>query len=180
MSQWKIVSQKSVFKTELFDVKEIVFRDKDGAEKIHHIAQRDSVVTIFPLTDKYEIYLISQYRSMFDKIVLEAISGYMEKGETAIAAAKRELKEEAGITAHQLEELGRVEMAGSVFKSKGHLFLAKDLELGEANLDEDEQISIVKMPLMQAVEKVMVGEINHASSMIGILMLDKLKTQKKL
>lgn len=180
MSQWKIVSQKSVFKAQLFDVKEVVFKDKAGAEKIHHIAQRDPVVTIFPITGKYDIYLISQYRDMLDKTVLEAISGYVDKDETAIKAAKRELKEEAGITAYQLEEISRIEMAGSVFKSKGHLFLAKDLELGEAKSDEDEQISLVKMPLSMAVEKVMTGEINHASSMIGILILDKLRSQKKL
>lgn len=180
MSQWKIVSQKSVFKAKLFDVKKIVFKNKSGREKIHHIAQRNTVVTIFPLTDKYEVYLISQYRYMLDKTVLEAISGYVNKKETTITAAKRELKEEAGITAYQLEEIARVEMAGSVFRSKGYLFLAKGLELGETNLDEDEEISMVKMPLTQAVEKIMLGEITHASSIIGILMLDKLMREKKL
>jgi 8-oxo-dGTP pyrophosphatase MutT (NUDIX family) len=180
MSQWKIVSQKSVFKAKLFNVKELIFKDKEGKEKIHHIAQRNAFVTIFPLTERNEVYLISEYRYMLGKTVLEAISGYVNGSETAISAAKRELKEESGITAHQLEELVRIEMAGSVFRSKGHLFLAKDLEFGETNLDEDEQISLIKIPLSQAVEKVMMGEINNASSMVGILMLDKLKTQKKI
>jgi ADP-ribose pyrophosphatase len=180
MNQWKIVSQKPIFKAKLFDVKRIIFKNKSGKEKIHHIVQRDAVVTIFPLTDQYEIYLISQYRYMLDKTVLEAVSGYVDKKETTIVAAKRELKEEAGITAYQLEEIARVEMAGSVFKSKAYLFLAQGLELEGTNLDEDEQISIVKMPLSSAVEKVMTGEITHAPSMIGILMLDKLRMQKKL
>jgi len=36
------------------------------------------------------------------------------------------------------------------------------------------------MPLKEAAEKVMTGEINHSASMIGILMLDKLRTEKKL
>lgn len=180
MNQWKLVSQKTVFKAKLFDVKEIIFKNKNGKEKIHHIAQRNTVVTIFPLTDQYEVYLISQYRYMLDKTVLEAISGFVEKKETTIAAAKRELKEETGMEAQQLEEIARIQMAGSVFKSKGYLFLAKGLEMGEANLDEDEEISIVKMSLTQAAEKVMMGEITHASSVIGILMLDKLRMQKKL
>ena len=48
------------------------------------------------------------------------------------------------------------------------------------DLDDDEEISVVKMPLSVAVEKVMTGEINHAASMIGILLLDKLRIQKKL
>jgi len=180
MSQWKIISQKSVFKAKLFEVKEIIFKNKSGQEKIHHIAQRDTVVTIFPLTDKYEIYLISQYRYMLNKIVLEAVSGYVDKKETTIAAAKRELKEEAGIEAGQFEEIARIEMAGSVFKSRGHLFLAKGLEIGENKPEEDEEISIVKMPLSMAVQKVMIGEINHSATVIGILTLDKLRTEKKL
>lgn len=180
MSQWKPISQKYAFRSDLFNVKEIVFKNKRGTKKVHHIAQRDTVVTIFPLTDKYEIYLVSQYRYMLEKTVLEAVSGYVKSKETAIKAAERELKEEAGISAQQLEEIARIEMAGSVFKSRAHLFLAKGLEMGSNDLDDDEEISVVKMPLNVAAEKVMLGEINHASSAIGILMLDKLRKEKGL
>lgn len=180
MSQWRVISQKTILKAELFDVKEIVLEDDKGKKKIHHEAERTPVIAVFPLTDSYEIFLISQYRQMLKKTVLEAVSGYMKKQETTIAAAKRELKEETGISAHQLEELARIELAGSVFRSKVNLFLAKGLEIGDNNFDEDEQISVVKMPLAMAVEKVMIGEITHAASMAGILMLDKLRTQKKL
>ena len=180
MSRWKLVSQKTVFKAKLFNVKEVVFETKTGKKKIHHIAERTPIALVFPLTDSYEIYLVSEYRYMLNKTVLQAVAGHVEGKETAIAAAKRELKEEAGISAMQLEEIARIEMSGSVFRSKSHLFLAKGLEIGDNNLDEDEEISVVKMPLDTAVEKVMLGEINHATSMIGILMLDKLRAQKKL
>ena len=117
---------------------------------------------------------------MLKKTIIEAVAGHMEKKETTIAAAKRELKEEAGIEAQQLEEIARIEMSGSVFKSKVHLFLAKGLEIGDNKPDDDEEISVIKMPLALAVEKVMSGEINHASSVIGILMLDNLRREKKL
>lgn len=180
MSRWKIVSQKTILRTKLFNVKEIEFENKKGKKKIHHQAERVPVVSVFPLTDTYEIYLISEYRHMLDKTILEAVSGHIEKKETTIMAAKRELKEEAGITSHQLEEIARIEMAGSVFRSRNYLFLAKGLEIGDNKPEDDEQISIVKMPLATAVEKVMTGEINHAASMIGILLLDKLISQKKL
>jgi len=114
------------------------------------------------------------------KTVLQAVAGHIEKKETTIAAAKRELKEETGITSHQLEEIARIEMSGSVFRSKSYLFLAKGLEIGDNKLDDDEEISLVKISLSEAVEKVMSGEINHATSMLGILLLDKLRMQKKL
>ncbi|MBI4096413.1 MAG: NUDIX hydrolase [Candidatus Levybacteria bacterium] len=180
MSQWKAISQKYAFRSSLFNVREVLFKNERGTKKIHYTAERRTTVSIFPLTDKYEIYLISQYRYMLGKTVLEAVSGYVKSKETTIKAAERELKEEAGISAHQLEEIGRIEMAGSVFKSRVYLFLAKGLEMGSNDLDEDEEISVVKMPLNAAAEKVMAGEINHASSAIGILMLDKLRKEKKL
>jgi len=180
MNQWKIVSQKTILRAKLFDVRQIEFENKNGKKKIHHQADRIPIVSILPLTDSYEIYLISEYRYMLKKTVLEAVAGHVEKKETTIAAARRELKEEAGISAMQLEEIARIEMSGSVFKSKTHLFLAKGLEVRDNNLDDDEEISVVKMPLEEAVGKVILGEINHAASMIGILMLDKLRMQKKL
>jgi len=180
MSQWKIISQKSILKAKLFDVKQIDFENKSGKKKTHHVAERVPIVSVFPLTDSYEIYLLSEYRYMLKKTIIEAVAGHMEKKETTIAAAKRELKEEAGIEAQQLEEIARIEMSGSVFKSKVHLFLAKGLEIGDNKPDDDEEISVIKMPLALAVEKVMSGEINHASSVIGILMLDNLRREKKL
>ena len=180
MSRWKIVSHKSILKTELFDVKRIDFENGGGEKKTHYEAERTPVISVFPLTELYEVYLISQYRAMLKKISLEAVAGYVKKKETTIAAAKRELKEETGIEAEQLEEIARIEMAGSVFRSKVSLFLAKGLEAGKNNLDEDERIEVVKMPLEAAVEKVMTGEINHSSSMLGILLLDKLRSQNKL
>lgn len=180
MSRWKIVSQKSILRAKLLNVKQIDFENKTGKRKTHYIAERSPIVSVFPLTDSYEIYLLSEYRYMLKKIIIEAVAGHVERKETTIAAAKRELKEEAGISAMQLEEIARIEMSGSVFRSRTHLFLAKGLEIGKNKLDEDEEISLIKMPLEVAVEKVMIGEINHSSSMIGILMLDKLRTQGKL
>lgn len=180
MYQWKTISQKFILRTKLLNVKKISLEAKTGGKRIHYVAERVPIVSVFPLTESYEIYLISQYRYLLGKTVLEAVAGHVEKEETTIQAAKRELKEETGILAHQLEEITRIEMSGSVFKSKSHLFLAKGLEIGENDLDVDEEIDVIKMPLETAVEKVMLGEINHAASMIGILILSNLRMQKKL
>lgn len=179
MNQWKIVSQKSIFDADLFDVKEIKFKNKEGEEKIHHIVERTPTVSVFPLTDSYEIYLVSQFRYTLKKITLEAVAGYIDTKEMPLAAAKRELEEETGIIAKQWEEIIRVEMAASVIKGKNHLFLAKGLQISRPKKEEGEEISLVKMHLSEAAKKVMNGEINHAASMIGILMLDKMRIMEE-
>ncbi len=176
----KIVSQKTAFKAKLFTVEELKLQRPNKKEKIHHIARRNPTVTVFPLTNSYELYLVSQYRYMLEKKTLEAMAGFIDTGETSVQAAKRELIEETGISANQWEELSRIELAGSVFRAQAHLFLAKDLTFGQAKPEEDEDIEVIKMSLQEAVAKVMSGEINHSASMIGILMLDKLRKEKKL
>lgn len=176
----KIIAKKNVFKAKLFTVEEIKLQLPDKKEKIHHLARRNPTVTVFPLTDSYDLYLVSQYRYMLEKKTLEAMAGFIDSGETSLQAAKRELIEETGIVAHQWEELSRIELAGSVFRAQAHLFLAKDLTFGKPQPEEDEEIELIKMPLQVAVAKVITGEINHSASMIGILMLDKLRKEKKL
>ncbi|HSW96205.1 MAG TPA: NUDIX hydrolase [Candidatus Saccharimonadales bacterium] len=180
MTDIKILSEKPVFNANLFAVIEKEIELQNGKKLIHHNVERHPTVLIFPITPNYELYLIKEYRYMLGKTVLEATAGFINPQENILAAAKRELKEETGIAAIQWEKLTTIEMASSVIHSQSHLFLAKELELGKAEPEEDEIIEVVKMPLEEAVKKVMTGEINSSSTIAGIMMLDKLKREKKL
>jgi len=171
---------KTLVEEKFFTIKDIEVGEKDGEKIYHKIVEANPTSSIFPLTTKYEIYLIEQYRYFYGKKVLGAISGNIDKGETALAAAQRELEEETGLVATQWELLSQVELSRSVVKRQAYLYLARDLVIGEAHPEEGEDITLVKMPLGEAVEKVFSGEINHAASIIGILMLDKLRKEKRL
>jgi len=175
-----IISSKTVLHTKLFDVKEIKLQYQNGNRVIHHAAERKKTAIVFPLTDNYELYLVRQYRYLLKKTTIEAVAGYFDAGETPLQCAKRELSEEGGITALQWELLLQTQMGSSVFEAKEYLFLAKELELGKAHPDEGEEITLIKMPLEKAVEKVFLGEINNSGSIIGIMILDRLRREKKL
>ena len=174
-----VISTKKVYSSEFFDVNNLNLV-LDNRPEIHQVIEVNPTATVFPLTEKDEIYLINQYRYMVGSYVLGAIAGHIEKGEVPLIAAKRELEEEAGIQATQWEELTKIELARSVVHAQQYLFIARDLELGKAHPDEDEEISLIKMPIKEAVEKVFNGQISHAGSIIGILMIDKLKKEKRL
>lgn len=178
MTQWKI-KEKTIKKFDLFEIKEQTIVGKNKVKK-YKIVERRPTAIVFPLTSSYEVYLLSQYRTLFDKTITEAVAGHVDPGENPLKAAKRELKEEAGIDAGQWEELLRVETSASVIRSNMHFFLARDLEEGKPNPEGDEEISVIKMSLSEAVERVEKREITNGPTILGLLFLDKLRKEKKL
>lgn len=180
MSEISVIARKPIFSAVLFKVEECTLKQKNGKTNIHHNAIRRPTVSVFPVDNSYKLYLVSQYRYLLQKTTLEATAGFIHKGESSLEAAKRELKEETGLVAKEWKELSVVETSASVFNGQYHIFLAKDLKLKETDFDEDEEITLVKISLEDAIRKVIDGEINHASSMIGILLIDRLKKEKKL
>lgn len=179
MGKWIVASTKTVYKAKLFQVKRL--RIKFGnKEFVHDIAERHPTVSVFPITDNFELYLVSQYRYMLRKQTIEAMAGFIDRGESVLEAAKRELKEETGIVAKDWQELTKIEMAASVFKANSTIFVARNLEQGEAQNEDSEDIDIIKMSLDEAVKRVISGQINHSASIIGILMLDKMRRENKL
>lgn len=173
-------TEKTIFSSDLFHINKmhIMYSSTDSVD--HDIVIRKPTISVFPLTDTYELYLVSQYRPLLKKVTLEAVAGYIDEKESPLQAAKRELAEETGLRATQWEMLATVDLSASVVKAESHLFLAKGLEPGKAYPEQHEDIELLKMPLTQAAQKILTGEITLSSSIIGILLLEKLRKEKKL
>ncbi|MFC6807061.1 NUDIX domain-containing protein [Methylophaga thalassica] len=91
-------------------------------------------------------------------------------------AAKRELKEETGLTAKNWQPLMELRTSNSVTDEKAYIFLATELTPGEQELEETEDIELIKVPLDTAIEMAMNGEIIDAMSVAALL---KLAIQRK-
>ncbi|HZJ18070.1 MAG TPA: NUDIX hydrolase [Patescibacteria group bacterium] len=180
MTGLDIISEKSVYKSKYFEVKEKEVILPNKKKKKYSIVERKPISVIFPITPKKEIYIISQYRTLFDKRIMEAIAGHTDGNETPLEAAKRELMEETGISARQWEEVSRVETSASVIKSTMSIFLAKELDFDKPNPDETESIELRKVTIDEALKMISEGEIRTAATMIGIYTLDRLRRQKRL
>ena len=86
-----------------------------------------------------------------------------------LISAQRELKEETGLTANSWQELMSLHTSNSITDERGIIYLARDLIEGETEFEETEDIQIIKLPLEEAIERVLQGEITDAISVAGLL-----------
>lgn len=170
MSETTVLSETTTFQSRYFRVKHVTLK-RDGKTFTKDIIERNQVVFILPVTQQNEVYLVSQYRDALHRTLLEIVAGTMTDGEDPLVAAQRELEEETGLTAKQWDKIATWELSANM-SAPIHLFLARDLTEGDSHTDEDEDLSVVKMPLEEAVQKALDGKIEAASHVGGILFLN--------
>lgn len=145
----------------------------DGKPGLFGVVKAVEGVSVLPMDDKGFVYLIDEFHYALGRNDIETASGGREKGEEWIETAKRELKEETGIEAQEWIDLGTVEPLTAIVQCPQRLFLARKLSFSKNNLDESEDIKLVKMKFEKAVQMVMDSKILHAPSCILILKADK-------
>lgn len=179
MSKLKIVSQNSIFTGKLFSLNELKVEVQGTPDTWHHFDIR-STVFVFPFTENNEIYLIRQYREMIKKERIQTVAGFVEDEEDPSDAAKRELEEEAGLIAADVQEFGNFDGRSTVMTDPFHFFIARGLTQGEQRLEGDEEITVFKLPFAEAIDKVVTGEITSYKTVTGLLLLDKLMEKGKI
>ncbi|MHB8346517.1 MAG: NUDIX domain-containing protein [Acidiferrobacterales bacterium] len=115
------------------------------------------------------VCLLRQYRHVVADWVWELPAGKLDSGEAPLAAAGRELGEEAGVSARSWLPLGRILSSPGVFSEVVHLFLARDLDVRPSQPEEHELIEIYWFPLAEAVTRALSGDIQDAKTVIGLL-----------
>lgn len=173
----KILSTETVLKSKYFYVDKVAI-ERGGKTFTKEIIRRIPAVIILPINEFDEIYLVSQFRDSVQEVLLETVAGHIEKGDTPLESAKKELQEETGLTAKNWKQIGTFYVSANM-DAVVHIFYATDLTEGEQNLDFDEDIEVVKVPFSEALRKVANGEIHVSNNIAAILLLDKLKREGK-
>jgi ADP-ribose pyrophosphatase len=116
-----------------------------------------------------EILLLRQYRYAADSYLYEIPAGKLDPGETPLACAARELREETGCIAEHLEHLLTVYTTPGFTDEQIHVFMAIGLTRGEAATEADEFLEVETMPLSRALFMIQNGDIRDAKTTLGIL-----------
>jgi len=166
---WKITERTQIYKNPWMTIVEDKVIQPDGKQGIYGTADIKAGAAVIPIDEEGNIYLIDEFRYAIGKRTIKAAGGAVEKNEPPLNAAKRELQEELGLEAREWIDLGHAEPITSMINSPQYMFLARKLTKTETNHDSTEVIKTIKMPLSEAVEKVMKGEIIDAIACILIL-----------
>lgn len=148
----------------------------DGGPGIYSVLELRPSVGIVVLDGSDRLGLVGQWRYPHDKFTWEIPRGGSRTGETdMLAAAERELREEAGLAARRWQRLGEVDVNNGVTDDTQHLFLATELEPVPAAQDPEEQITLRWAGFPEAVEMALSGEITECCSVAAILKVDALR-----
>jgi ADP-ribose pyrophosphatase len=134
-------------------------------ELVHH----RGAAAVVPVLEDGTVLLVRQYRYATGGWLLEIPAGKLDGGESPETCAAREAEEEVGYRPGKLEPLGWIWTTPGFADEKIWLYLATDLQVAKQGLEDDEVLSIEKMPLAEAVEKAFRGEIHDAKSAVALM-----------
>lgn len=133
------------------------------------IIRHPGAVVILPLIDNQTVCLIENFRPAVGKVLLELPAGTREPEERAIETARRELTEETGYRAENIEPLTSFYAAPGILDERMDVFLATRLSEGEPDLQPDESIVNRVVSLDEAMELIRNGEIEDSKTMNALL-----------
>ncbi len=171
---WKCLDTRKVYENDWIRVDEDQVIRPNGSEGIYgHVHMKNKAIGIIPLAENKDIWLVGQFRYTIGEYSWEIPAGGGPFEEDILTAAQRELKEETGLTATEWLPLMRMHTSNSLTDEEAFIYLAKDLEEGETDFDETEDLKIWRLPLKDALQMVMDGLITDSISVAGILKLSR-------
>jgi 8-oxo-dGTP pyrophosphatase MutT (NUDIX family) len=168
---WTTLSGREVYDNPWISLTEYQVLNPSGKPGIYgKVHFKNIAVGVVPVDAEGNTYLVGQFRYVLNEWSWEIPEGGGPVGTDALEAARRELKEETGMTATRWTLLQRLHLSNSVSDEVGMIYLAEDLHPGPNSLDETEVgMKVKKLPLLDAIQMVHDGGISDSLTIIGLL-----------
>ena len=177
---WRTLGTRVIYANPWLRLREDRVIRPDGEEGIYSVVEMRPSVGIVALNEAGEIALVTQWRYTLGRMSAEIPTGGSESSDQGmLAAAKRELREETGLSAACWRELGFIDNSNGTTTDVAHMFLATGLEAGPDDQDAEERIVLSWLPFGRAVEQVLAGSITESVSVAAILKADYLLRRER-
>lgn len=166
-------AQEYIYFGRILNLRVDTVRLGNGMPARREIVEHRDAVVLAPLDSKGNVLLVRQFRKATEQDLYELPAGVMDEGESPEEAARRELSEETGLTTDSLTHLCSFYSAPGFTNEYMHLYAASDLRPLESPPDEDEDITVLWLPLADALRMIDTGEIRDAKTIVGLLMVSR-------
>lgn len=174
----KILSEKRIYDGKIVNFKVMTAELEDGSVAEREIVEHNGGVCIVSIDENNDVLMVKQFRVPFERVLLEAPAGKLEKGEDIFEAAKREFNEETGYKANKLTYMGEFYPSVGFLTEKIHIYIAEELTQDCQHLDSDEFLNVEKYNLNDLYEMVLKNEIKDSKTVIAIMLLKNYKDKK--
>ena len=170
--------EKTIRKVYVFRGRILTVRNDDalmpnGDVRGREVVEHPGGVCVLPVQSDGTVLLVEQFRYPYMEDVLEAPAGKLEPGEAPFVAAKRELREETGMVATEWFDLGWDYPSPGYTNEIIRLYAARGLSDVGQELDDDEFLNVVKVPLEELVAMIARGEVTDAKSICAVLLAER-------
>ena len=170
----RTISSQIKYQGKIVNIREDTILLENGAQAQREVVEHRPAVAILPIDSENNALLVKQYRHPTSQYILEVPAGLVELDEEPDETAMRELREETGYASKNLRLLGGLWSSPGFTDEYLYCYLAKDLVENRLPADEDEEITVEKIPLSRVDQLIKLGEIQDAKTVAVILMATKL------
>lgn len=164
----KTVSTTPIFKGTVISLRAENVRLPNGEEAVRELVHHPGAVAIIPFTEDGKIVVVRQFRKALEKTIIEIPAGKLEAGEQPKASAHRELEEETGYIAKEMTYITTFYTSPGFADELVHMYVAKNLDIGVVNRDDDEFMDVLTITLEEAKALIQSGDICDAKTMYAV------------
>ena len=173
-------AKETIFEGQILHVEKWQVTCPNGHAAPREIVVHKGAAAVVPVYEDGTTLLVRQHRVSVDRVTLEIPAGKLDSAdEDPLECAIRELREETGLLAERMTLLTSVLTTPGFCTEKIGIYLAQGLTQGDMDPDEDEFLGVVRMPLEEAIDLVMRGEIRDGKTICGLLMAKAVIDQQK-
>jgi ADP-ribose pyrophosphatase len=168
--KFELIRSENTYEGRAFKVRRDHLLTPGGNTVKYDIIEHTGSVSLVPVDEKGQMYFVRQYRHAAAMDLLELPAGTLEIGEPPKEAALRELREEIGMAAQNIQEIGSFYLAPGYSTELMHVFLATGLIDDPLDPDADEYLSVEKMPVAAAFHLAESGQMQDAKSLAALML----------
>lgn len=171
-----ILEKQQVFAGALINVEHWQVELPNGEKALREVVCHRGAAAIAALDENGCIILVRQHRVAINRLTLEIPAGKLDSAdEDPLLCARRELSEETGLEADRWTPLTVLDTTPGFCNEHISMYLAEGLHQGACHPDEDEFVQVVRMPLKEAVARVMDGTFRDGKTIVGVMMAAQLR-----